>query len=257
MKHLVLVFFMSLWVSANTLHVAPNLALYQMPQKLSQSIQWHADTKLSASALGLWLLTANNLYRLDKPSKTLMTPLHVNSFSIAQSGHPILISDRHLGLVRHGLFLPSLSLPQSGFELASCTNDTLYLYNRKIPSPIYAFDGKMITPIAQPNQAVQALISLHQTLIFATKEGIFSLESGKPLELLIPLPPSIIVRSLAINPLSAEIFVSTEDTIFSLQDGIMTPLVTGVGGSLTYYDNCLWIADAKQQQLYIILPQSH
>lgn len=256
MKHLVLLLFMSLLASASTLHVAPNLALYQMPQKLSQSIQWHADTKLSASTLGLWLLTADNLYRLDKPSKALMIPLHVNSFSISQSGHPILISDRHLGLVRHGLFLPILSLPQSGFELASASNDTLYLYNRMIPSPIYAFDGKMITPIAQPNQAVQAFTTLHQTLIFATKEGIFSLESGKPLGLLIPLPPSIIVHSLAINPLSAEIFISTEDTIFSLQDGIMTPLVTGVGGSLAYYDNCLWIADTKQQKLYIVLPKT-
>ena len=70
-----------------------------------------------------------------------------------------------------------------------------------------------------------------------------------------PLPSSMLVRSIAIHPLTAELFVSTDDTIFSLREGMMTPLVTGVGGVVVYYDNSLWIADAKRQQLYIIQPR--
>jgi hypothetical protein len=242
---------------ANSIHIAPKLSLYKIPSTLAKTLPWHDDIKLHASSLGLWVSTPTNLYRLDKPSKALMAPLHVNAFALSQSGHPIIISERHLGLVRHGLFLPNLTLPQSGFELASGANDTLYLYNTTTPSPIYHFDGKMITPVAHPNQAVQALIVLNQTIIFATKEGIFSLEPEKPLGLMIPLPTSILVRSIAINPLSAELFVSTDDTLFSLRDGMMMPLVTGIGGVVSYYDNALWVADTKRKQLYIILPERH
>lgn len=242
---------------ANSIQIAPKLSLHQMPSALAKSIQWHLDTKLHVSSFGLWVSTPNNLYRLDKPSKALMSSLHVNAFTFSQSGHPIIINERYLGLIRHGLFVPNLTLPQLGFELATGANDTLYLYNVATPSPIYHFDGKMITPVAHPNQAVQALTVLNQTIIFATKEGIFSLEPDKPLGLIIPLPTSILVRSIAINPLSAELFVSTDDTIFSLRDGIMMPLVTGIGGVVAYYDNALWVADAKRKQLYIILPEVH
>lgn len=255
MKKALGLLFVCACVYANSIHVAPNLSLHQMPSTLSKTLPWHADIRLHASSLGLWISTPTNLYRLDKPSKALMTSLHVNAFALSQSGHPIIISDRHLGLVRQGLFLPNLTLPQSGFELASGMNDTLYLYNTTIPSPIYHFDGKMITPVAHPNQAVQALTVLNQTIIFATKEGIFSLEPDKPLGLIMPLPSSMLVRSIAIHPLTAELFVSTDDTIFSLREGMMTPLVTGVGGVVVYYDNSLWIADAKRQQLYIIQPR--
>lgn len=256
MKRVLGLLFVCVFAYANSIHVAPKLSLYQMPNTLSTAIQWHEDIRLNVSSLGLWVSTPTNLYRLDKPSKALMSSLHVSSFTLAQSGHPIIISDRHLGLVRHGLFLPNFTLPLSGFQLVSGTNDTLYLYNTTTSSPIYHFDGQMITPIAQPKEAIQALVVLNHTIIFATKEGIFSLEPDKPLGLMIPLPSSIIVRSITINPLTAELFVSTDDTIFSLRDGMMTPLVTGIGGVVAYYDNCLWVADPKNQQLYIILPQT-
>ena len=255
MKKALTLLLICVYACANSIHVAPNLLLHRLPSTLSKTIPWHADIRLHASSLGLWISTPTNLYRLDKPSKALMAPLHVNAFALSHSGHPIIISERHLGLVRHGLFLPNLTLPQSGFELASGANDTLYLYNTTTPSPIYHFDGKMITPVAHPNQVVQALTVLNQTIIFATKEGIFSLEPDKPLGLIMPLPSSILVRSIAIHPLTAELFVSTDDTIFSLREGLMTPLVTGVGGVVAYYDNSIWIADAKRQQLYIILPK--
>lgn len=255
MKKALALLLVCLYACAHSIHVAPKLSLYQMPSTLAKTLQWSENTHITVSSFGLWLSTPNNLYRLDKPSKALMAPLHVNAFALSQSGHPIIISERYLGLVRHGLFLPNITLPQSGFKLASGANDTLYLYNATTPSPIYHFDGKMITPIAYPNQTVNALTVLNQTIIFATKEGIFSLEPNKPLGLMIPLPSSIFVRSIAINPLSAELFISTDDTIFSLREGIMTPLVTGVGGVVAYYDNALWLADVKRQQLYVLLPQ--
>lgn len=257
MKKVVALILVSILAYASSIQIAPKLSLHQMPSTLAKSVQWHDDTKLHVSSFGLWVSIHSNIYRLDKPSKALMSSLHVNAFTFSQSGHPIIISEHYLGLIRHGLFVPNLTLPQLGFELVSGANDTLYLYNTTIPSPIYHFDGKMITPVAHPNQAVQALTVLNQTIIFATKEGIFSLEPDKPLGLIIPLPTSILVRSIAINPLSAELFVSTDDTIFSLRDGMMVPLITGIGGVVAYYDNALWVADAKRKQLYIILPEVH
>jgi len=240
---------------ATPIDLAPKLALYAMPEKLLKSLTWRENAQLHASSAGLWLSTQDNLYRLDKPSKALMSPLHVNSFTLTQSAHPIAIVDEHLGLIRHGLFLPSLKLPELGYKLVSGPKDTLYLYNPTKPSPIYHFDGNLITPIALPNNAVQALTYIADTVIFATKEGVFSLEEGKLLGLIMPLTDFVPILSMSTNQTTAELFLSTQDSVYSVRDGLMTPLVTGVGGDIAFYDNCIWIADAKRQQLYILMPQ--
>jgi len=240
---------------AMPIDLAPKLALYTMPVKLLKSFTWRENAQLHASSAGLWLSTQDNLYRLDKPSKALMSPLHVNSFTLTQSAHPIAIVDEHLGLIRHGLFLPSLKLPELGYKLVSGPKDTLYLYNPTKPSPIYHFDGNLITPIALPNNAVQALTYVGETIIFATKEGIFSLENGKPLGLIMPLPDFPPILSISANQVSAELFLSTQDSVYSIREALMTPLATGIGGNISFYDNCIWIADAKHQQLYILMPQ--
>lgn len=244
-------------VYATPINIAPKLETYRMPDALSHAIDWRSDPQIYVSSLGLWISTQENLYRLDKPSKALMIPLHVNSFIIAKSGHPIAIVDEQLGLIRHGLFLPSLKLPTAGFSLTEAPNDTLYLYNTKTSAPIYHFDGTLVTPIALPNQAVQALTYVDNTIIFATKEGIFSLESGKPLGLLMPLSSFAPILSMAANPKTAELFLSTSDTIYSLSNGLMVPLITGIGGVVSFYDNCLWIADPVRHQVYIIVSKSH
>jgi hypothetical protein len=244
-----------LFAYATPIDLAPKLSLYTMPEKLLKSVTWRKNAQLHASSAGLWLSTQGNLYRLDKPSKALMSPLHVNSFTLTQSAHPVAIVGEHLGLIRHGLFLPSLKLPESDYKLVSGPKDTLYLYHPTKPSPIYQFDGNLITPIAQPNNTVQALTYIGETLIFATKEGVFSLENGKPLGLIMPLPDFPPILSISANQVSAELFLSTEDTVYSVRDGLMTPLATGIGGDIAFYDNCIWIADANRQQLYILMPQ--
>lgn len=225
-----------------------------MPDALSGKIDWRSDAQLYVSSLGLWISAEKNIYRLDKPSKALMIPLHVSSFTLAQSGHPIAIVDGQLGVINHGFFLPSLKLPMAEYSLTAGPNDTLYLYNTTIPAPIYHFDGKMITPVALPSEAVQALTYVGNTIIFATKEGVFSLESGKSLGLIMPLPGFATILSIAANPDTAELFLSTHDTIYSLTNGLMIPLVTGIGGVVVFYDNCLWVADPIHHQIYIIMP---
>jgi len=242
---------------ATPITIAPKLETYRMPDALSNKIDWRADTQIYVSSLGLWISAQKNLYRLDKPSKALMIPLHVNSFTISKSGHPVAIVDEQLGLIRHGLFLPSLKLPKAGFSLTAGPKDTLYLYNTTTPAPIYHFDGTMITAVALPSQAIQALTYIDNTVIFATKEGIFSLEEGKPLGLLMPLPNFAPILSIALNPQTAELFLSTSDTVYSLNSGLMTPLITGIGGVISFYDNTLWIADSVRHQVYIIVPQSN
>ena len=238
-----------------SIDIAPQLEIYKMPDTLSQKIDWRGDTQLYASSLGLWISSENNIYRLDKPSKALMIPLHVNSFTLAKSGHPIAILDDQLGVIHHGLFMPGLKLPMSGYSLTKGPDDTLYLYNTKAAAPIYHFDGKMITPIARPNEAVVALTHIDTTVIFATKEGVFSLESGKPLGLIMPLPDFAPILSISANPQTAELFLSTRDTVYSLRERLMMPLVTGVGGIVAFYDNSLWIADLERHQIYIIMPK--
>ncbi|MBU1216769.1 hypothetical protein KJ870_08170 [bacterium] len=239
---------------AAPIDIAPKLKIYSMPNALTSKIDWRSDTQLYVSSLGLWISAEKNIYRLDKPSKALTIPLHVSSFTLAKSAHPVAIVDEQLGLINHGFFLPSLKLPMAGYSLAAGPNDTLYLYNSTIAAPIYHFDGNMITPMALPSEAVQALTYAGSAIIFATKEGIFSLESGKPLGLIMPLPDFATILSIAVNPDTAELFVSTHDTVYSLNNGLMTPLVTGVGGAVAFYDNCLWIADSLRQQVYIIMP---
>jgi hypothetical protein len=239
---------------AAPIDIAPKLKIYRMPDTLSSKIDWRSDTQLQVSSLGLWISAEKNIYRLDRPSKALMTPLHVSSFTLAKSGHPIAIVDEQLGVINHGFFLPSIKLPMSGFSLEAGPNDTLYLYNKIKSAPIYHFDGKMITPIALPNEAVQALTYIDNTVIFVTKEGVFSLESGKPLGLIMPLPDFATILSITTNPNTAELFLSTRDTIYSLNEGFMVPLVTGIGGIVAFYDNCLWIADPIRHQLYIVMP---
>jgi hypothetical protein len=238
-----------------SIDIAPQLEIYKMPDALSHKIEWREDTQLYASSLGLWISSLNNIYRLDKPSKALIIPLHVSSFTLAKSGHPIAILNDQLGVIQHGLFMPSLKLPMSGYSLTEGPNDTLYLYNTKVAAPIYHFDGKMITPIARPNEVVVALTHIETTVIFATKEGVFSLESGKPLGLIMPLPDFAPILSISANPQTAELFLSTHDTVFSLRERLMMPLVTGVGGVVAFYDNVLWIADLKRHKIYLVMPK--
>ncbi len=255
MKSFILCIIFSLFCFASNIELAPKLALHAMPKALCDKIDWRSDTQLHVDANGLWLLSQTNILRLDKPGKALMASLHIASFTLAKSGHPIAVVDERLGLIRHGMFLPGPKLPDIGYAVAQGQNDTLYAYNPKKIAPVYRFDGQMIRAITQPSQPVLALSALGEGIVFATKEGIFSIQENKPLGLVLPLIEFEPIVSLAVNPQTAEIFVSTKQAVYSLNHNVMVPLVTGIGGAIAFYDNRLWIADGLTRQLYILTPQ--
>ncbi|QIR75810.1 hypothetical protein FA592_06015 [Sulfurospirillum diekertiae] len=255
MKYLIISLLFSLLSYASEIELAPKLMLNSMPKALIDKIDWCQNTQLHVDANGLWILSQTNLLRLDKPGKALMAPLHTTSFSLAKSGHPIAVVDDRLGLIRHGIFLPGPKLPDANYVLAQGQNDTLYVYNPQKVTPIYRFDGQMIRSIAQPSQPVLALSALGDSIVFATKEGIFTLQENKPLGLVMPLAEFGPITSLAVNTQTAEIFVGTPHAVYSLQTNVMVPLVTGIGGTIAFYDNRLWIADASLHQLYILTPK--
>ncbi len=255
MKYLIISILFSLLSYASPIELAPKLTLNSMPKALVDKIDWCQNNQLHVDANGLWILSQTNLLRLDKPGKALMEPLHATSFSLTKSGHPIAIIDDRLGLIRHGIFLPGPKLPDTGYSLVQGQNDTLYVYNPQKIAPIYRFDGQTIRSIAQPNQPVLALSALGDGIVFATKEGIFALQENKPLALVMPLSEFEPITSLAVNPQTAEIFVGTPHTVYSLNANVMVPLVSGIGGAIAFYDNRLWIADASLRQVYIVTPQ--
>lgn len=251
----IMLFFLMVFIASASITIAPGINLYKLPFSLPQNLEWKAHKmQLNTSPLGVWMLGQNNIYRLDKPSKALMIPLHVSSFALSQSGHIVAIVDEHLGIITQGLFMPSLKLPEKGYSIAQGANDTLYLYHTQRSAPIYHFDGSHVIAIAHPKEAIQALTHSESTLIFATKEGLFSLESGKPLGLLMPFLDTEPIQSIALNADTGELFLGTQEAIYNLANGLMAPLVTGVGGIVVFYDGCLWIADSSKHQLYIILP---
>ena len=255
MKYLIISILFSLFSYASPIELAPKLTINSMPKMLVDKIDWCQNTQLHVDANGLWILSQTNLLRLDKPGKALMAPLHATSFILTKSGHPIAVVDNRLGLIRHGIFLPGPKLPDTGYTLAQGQNDTLYMYNPQKIAPIYRFDGQTIRSIAQPNQPVVALSALGDGIVFATKEGIFALQENKPLALVMPLPEFETIVSLAVNPQTIEIFVSTSHTVYSLNANVMVPLVSGIGGAIAFYDNRLWIADMSLRQVYIVTPQ--
>lgn len=255
MKFAILICLTLVHMFASEITLGAKLNLYAMPQNLLSRIEWSENSQVHVSQRGLWLLTRTNLLRLDKPGKALMAPFSIDSFYITQSGHPLAIVGKQMGLIRNGLFMPGVTLPDNGFLMSEGPHDSLYMYNPQKISPIYLFDGKMITAIAQPNQPVLALTALGNTVVFATKDGLFSIQENQPLSLVMPFVGFETIRCLTLNPQTAEIFLSTSNAIYSINNSVMIPLVTGIGGTIGFYDNRLWIADSLRRQVYILAPQ--
>ena len=232
------------------IHVLPGLAVERIPARLVAPIPWPERTEIIAAPGQVWLLARGNIWRLGAAHGALATPLEVVSFARSDAGTFAAIVGGKLGLLAKGMFLPAIAAPEGVTRLAAGPGDTLYLYGTDPHSSILRFDGEQAAVLATVSEPITALTHLGETVIYATRQGIFSLRPGQPPGLLFPLAGHAALITLTANVETAEIFGASEDAIYQIDEGRMTQIAQGIGGALAIVDKDILVADIRRQGVF-------
>jgi hypothetical protein len=236
-----------------SIHVLPGLAVEVIPVRLTASIPWPARTEIIAAPSQVWLLARGNIWRIGAAQGALATPLKIDSFARSDMGTFAAVVGDKLGVIAKGMFWPAIDLPESGMRLTGGPGDTLYIYGTHSPARIIRFDGEKAAVLATTAEAITAVTHLGETVVFATGEGVFVVRPGQPPGLLFPLAGHTPLISLAANVDTAEIFASTEDAIYQIDEGRMTQVAQGLGGSLAIVERDVLVADVRRQGIFRLL----
>ena len=236
--------------AAEPIHVLPGLAVERIPEQLTAPIAWPARTEISAAPGQVWLLGQGNIWRLGNARGTFATPLEVSSFARSEAGTLTALIGGKLGLVSTGMFLPAIAVPDTDMRIVGGPGDTIYLHGTRSPSRILHFDGEQVVVLATVAEPITALTHLGETVIFSTGEGIFALHPGQPPGLLFPLAGHAPLISLTANAETAELFGATEDAVYQIDEGRITQIAQGLGGSLAIVGKDVLVADVRRQGIF-------
>lgn len=234
------------------IHLLPGLAVTRIPAALTAGMPWPQRTELSAGAGEMWLLGEGNLWRLGARSGVFFMPLKVTSFVRSDGGAIAALVDGKLGLVSGRMFLPAIAAPDADMRLAAGAGDSVYLYGAGTPARILRFDGERVSVLATIPDPVTALTHLGDTVIFSTRQGIFTLRPGEAPGLLFPLSGHTPLLSLVARPDTAELFASSEDAVYQIDEGRMTQIAQGLGGALAIFGADILVADPRRQGVFTL-----
>ena len=198
------------------------------------------------------MLGQGNLWRLGQKAGLFFTPTAIRAFAQSDAGTLTASVEGKLGLIKGHLFQPALREPEPDMQMAGGPADTLILYSAHLPARIYGFDGKNIATLATLNQPITALTHLGDNVIFATRDGIYSLRAGEPPGLLFPLAGHAPMTALDANPKTAELFAATNQAVYQLDEGRLTEIAQGIGGALAVIGTSILVADIQRKTVYVI-----
>lgn len=232
--------------NASAFGVRRGLALRALP--LPAGFGFGDRAEFARARSGFYLLGRDNLWSLGDGRPLFAAPLALASATASSAGTLVAIADGRLGLVNGGLFLPALELPAADARLAPGPGDTVHLFSPR-EGKIWSFDGHAAQLVVSAPNAIDAVALVGATLVFATPDGLFRLTPGDTAGLIFPLAGHAPLTGIAFAGATAEIFAATADAVYRLDEGEMSQIVTGLGGTVTVIKDALLIADPRRQRL--------
>ncbi|MCE5278388.1 MAG: zinc ribbon domain-containing protein [Planctomycetaceae bacterium] len=187
------------------------------------------------------------------------TPNPVQSFAFVGDALTAIDADGNLASFEEGTLHRIGKPPVEHASLAPASDHSrLFFYRNEegwlSDSPALAAmkqsSIKVLT--GSPNAITAVGGDAYQTL-FATKNALFQvLTPGRPsLVLALPDPTQTI---LGVGIAGTATYFSTERAVYAYQDGIIVPLVLGLGGELRVRGGDVYVLDARQRRIYRIAP---
>lgn len=242
------------WVGAEEIRLAAGFALQRLPAVLAPAGNWNRIA-LCLRQDGLWLATSDSLWHLGEKQSALPVAVPIDAFACSQAGTRVLASQGKFGPLVGKVFVPRLPLPSPQMRLAAGPADSLLLFATQAPARLFRFDGEHATLLATLAEPILAAAAAGEFVVVALPSGIYRLRPGEPLGLLLPwgdMPPIV---SLVIHPSTAEIFFSTEEAIYLLDEGLVTQLAAGLGGALAVTGESVFVADAIRKAVFRLYPR--
>lgn len=185
------------------------------------------------------------------------TPIPVQSFAFVDDALVAIDAEGNLAAFEDGTLRVIGKSPVKHATLAPTSDHTrVYFYRNEdgwLPnSPALAVLKKSTVEVltGSPSAITAVGGNAFQTL-FATENALFQvLAPGRP-SLVLALPDET-ETILGVAIAGTAIYFSTERAVYAFQDGVVVPLVLGLGGEIRVIGSDVYVLDARQRRIYRI-----
>lgn len=151
-----------------------------------------------------------------------------------------------------------LTLPSNNFKISS-GKYCMYLYESGINETnkysiyilLHGYKYKKLIDLSQP---VNTLIEFKNSIYFTNENKIFcySYETNS-IKAIVALPTSNNIRSIAIDSINNQLFISTDKSIYTYKENKLYVFSDKLSGTLMFYENSLIVFDPMTNRLLRIL----
>jgi hypothetical protein len=175
---------------------------------------------------------------------------NVNSFAFASDSSLLTIRNNELCCFDSSGNLSGLyMLPSEGMEI-SAGEHVMYVYgSNKNKSSLYIIaPGGNYTKLFEIPTIINSVVEYNNSILFATENKIFLFDpKNKELKLIVALPSSEIIKSIAFNASSQRIFYSTVNRIFAIKDSNSVLITDKFGGLIKFLNDGLIIFNPEKK----------
>ena len=157
-----------------------------------------------------------------------------------------------------GNALKIYELPYENMKIAAGEN-VMYLFDQNMyvtqhPLYVLAKGGRYIELLVSPT-VINAVAENGDNLLFASESVLFSVNTNtKALTTLATLPDKDQqIISITVDPLSKNIYLSTDKAIFAVKDNHLACVTENFAGTLKYSNNSLFVFNAEKKFLVRIV----
>jgi hypothetical protein len=208
-----------------------------------------------AVAGGLRLLAGHRVVSPPSGRGALARPstLGTSRFAPQASGALLLVSGRWLGVVEDGAFASRVELWEEGQQVAGGAAGAVYVASApasKGPGSLYLLTPEGQAKLFEHPTAIRCLSADPDGVLVGVTGGALALSDGARPEVVLSvdgLQPVGVARP----PGSPLAFVSSEDQVLAVRDGVGLPVLTGLGGPLRWSveDRALYVLDRDRRLL--------
>lgn len=227
----------------------PGTRIENLSAALRKAGIWLSPTPDFAVANGkTWVLSGNQeIVDLASGVSILPRGFVAHSFARTRQGSVVIITENVLGGFIRGFFVPTTKLPYGNMRVTAGPGETVLIFGGPEGNQVLvSYDGENHATLLRLAEPIGAVAHVADRIFLSAGSKLLTLRPGEAPGLVFILPDGSTITGIAVDAASGVIYLATTDAIFSLDNGMATARIKGLGGVLHWRDGALHVLDPVQ-----------